>query len=212
MDQAVQELGRRVDELARDRTRMVAILASMVEGVLVVDEQGRLQHVNDAARRMLKLEHECAQPLLRRGDPPSRHRRSHRPRPGRRRNRGPGTVGHARHQPHARRAGRAGGGRRPRRRAGDARHHRSAPGRSDPPRLRGQRLARAAHAADRDQGLRRSAAGRSRRRGGTAEVSRDHPAPFDAHGAAGQGSAAAGAARCRPGGASNWRRATSRDW
>jgi two-component system phosphate regulon sensor histidine kinase PhoR len=59
MDGAVQELGRRVDELSRDRTRMVAILSSMVEGVLVVDEQGRLQHVNDAARRMLRLDHEA---------------------------------------------------------------------------------------------------------------------------------------------------------
>jgi two-component system phosphate regulon sensor histidine kinase PhoR len=59
MDHAVQELGRRVDELSRDRTRMVAILASMVEGVLVVDDQGRLQHVNDAARRMLNLHHDA---------------------------------------------------------------------------------------------------------------------------------------------------------
>ena len=59
MDSAVQDLGRRVDELSRDRTRMVAILASMVEGVLVVDEQGRLQHVNDAARRMLRLDHDA---------------------------------------------------------------------------------------------------------------------------------------------------------
>ncbi len=59
MDNAVQELGRRVDELSRDRTRMVAILSSMVEGVLVVDEQGRLQHVNDAARRMLRLDHDA---------------------------------------------------------------------------------------------------------------------------------------------------------
>ena len=59
MDGAVQDLGRRVDELSRDRTRMVAILASMVEGVLVVDEQGRLQHVNDAARRMLRLDHDA---------------------------------------------------------------------------------------------------------------------------------------------------------
>ena len=56
MDQAVQELGRRVESLARDRARMEAILASMIEGVLVVDEQGRLQLVNDAARRILKLE------------------------------------------------------------------------------------------------------------------------------------------------------------
>jgi two-component system phosphate regulon sensor histidine kinase PhoR len=59
MDQSVQELGRRLDSLARDRARMEAILSSMVEGVLVVDEQGRLQLVNDAARRLLKLEREA---------------------------------------------------------------------------------------------------------------------------------------------------------
>jgi two-component system, OmpR family, phosphate regulon sensor histidine kinase PhoR len=59
MDQAVQELGRHVNHLTRDRARMEAILASMVEGVLVVDGQGRLQLVNDAARRMLKLEREA---------------------------------------------------------------------------------------------------------------------------------------------------------
>ncbi len=58
MDQAVQELGRRLGELFRDRARMEAILASMVEGVLVVDEQGRVQLVNDAARRMLRLDRE----------------------------------------------------------------------------------------------------------------------------------------------------------
>ena len=56
MDQAVQDLGRQLDGLARDRARMEAILASMVEGVLVVDAQGRLQLVNAAARRILKLE------------------------------------------------------------------------------------------------------------------------------------------------------------
>lgn len=60
MDQAVQELGRRLSDLARDRARMEAILASMVEGVLVVDEDGRLQLVNDAARRMLKLGREAS--------------------------------------------------------------------------------------------------------------------------------------------------------
>ena len=59
MDSAVHELGRRVEELSRDRTRMVAILSSMVEGVLVVDDQGRLQHVNDAARRMLDIHHDA---------------------------------------------------------------------------------------------------------------------------------------------------------
>jgi two-component system phosphate regulon sensor histidine kinase PhoR len=58
MDQAVQELGGRVDALERDRARNAAILASMIEGVLVVNDQGRLQLVNDAARRILKLEKE----------------------------------------------------------------------------------------------------------------------------------------------------------
>jgi two-component system phosphate regulon sensor histidine kinase PhoR len=56
MDQAIHEIGRRVDILERDRARMEAILASMIEGVLVVNEHGRLQLVNDAARRLLKLE------------------------------------------------------------------------------------------------------------------------------------------------------------
>jgi two-component system phosphate regulon sensor histidine kinase PhoR len=56
MDHALHEVGRRVETLERDRARMEAILASMVEGVLVVNEQGRLQLVNDAARRILKLE------------------------------------------------------------------------------------------------------------------------------------------------------------
>jgi two-component system phosphate regulon sensor histidine kinase PhoR len=63
MDQAVQELGRRMDSLFRDRARMEAILASMIEGVLVVDEQGRIQLVNDAARRILKLEQESVNHL-----------------------------------------------------------------------------------------------------------------------------------------------------
>ena len=56
MDDAAQSLGKRVDSLERDRARMEAILASMIEGVLVVNAEGRLQLVNDAARRMLRLE------------------------------------------------------------------------------------------------------------------------------------------------------------
>ena len=56
LDASVQEVGRRLEEQARDRTRMEAILAGMVEGVIVVDAQGRLQLVNDAARHMLKLD------------------------------------------------------------------------------------------------------------------------------------------------------------
>ncbi|MDP1569369.1 MAG: ATP-binding protein [Vicinamibacterales bacterium] len=59
MDTAVQELGRRLNELRRDRARMEAILGSMVEGVLVVDEEGKVQLVNEAARRMLRLEQDA---------------------------------------------------------------------------------------------------------------------------------------------------------
>jgi two-component system phosphate regulon sensor histidine kinase PhoR len=59
MDLAVREVARRHDALAADRARMEAILGSMVEGVLVVDGQGRLQLVNDAARRMLKLDRDA---------------------------------------------------------------------------------------------------------------------------------------------------------
>ena len=144
----------------------------MVEGVLVVDEQGRLQLVNDAARRMLKLEQRG------RSTAPYVEAIRH-----------PGIVEHIGRalageqteglelsvtrdtHPHAGRARRAGGRRRPRRGAGAARHHRPAKRRSDPPRLRRQRLARAAHAADRDQGLRRGAARRPRRRRGAASGS-----------------------------------------
>jgi two-component system phosphate regulon sensor histidine kinase PhoR len=56
LDDTVQELGRRLAELAQDRARMEAILAGMVEGVIVVDPHGRLQLANDAARRMLRLD------------------------------------------------------------------------------------------------------------------------------------------------------------
>jgi two-component system, OmpR family, phosphate regulon sensor histidine kinase PhoR len=56
MDAAAQELGARIGELARDRARMEAVLSGMVEGVLVVNRQGRLQLVNRAAQSMLKVD------------------------------------------------------------------------------------------------------------------------------------------------------------
>ena len=55
LDDSVQDVGRRLSEQARDRSRMEAILAGMVEGVIVVDAQGRLQLVNEAARQMLRV-------------------------------------------------------------------------------------------------------------------------------------------------------------
>ena len=51
-----RELTPRVDELSRDRARLDATLAGMVEGVLVVDTAGRLQLANRAAQTMLHID------------------------------------------------------------------------------------------------------------------------------------------------------------
>ena len=59
LDDSVRELSVR----AADRALLEAILGGMVEGVLVVNEYGRLQLVNAAARRMLKVT----------GEPEGRH-------------------------------------------------------------------------------------------------------------------------------------------
>jgi len=56
LDETVQRLGERASDLARDRARMEAILAGMVEGVLVVDSNDHVQLVNNAARKMLRLD------------------------------------------------------------------------------------------------------------------------------------------------------------
>jgi two-component system phosphate regulon sensor histidine kinase PhoR len=55
LDHSVHELGSRLQDLERDRSRMAAILAGMIEGVLVVDQAGRLQLVNAAAQGMLSI-------------------------------------------------------------------------------------------------------------------------------------------------------------
>ena len=56
LDATIQELSRRVGELSRDRARSDAILTGMVEGVLVVSADGRLQLVNRAAQQMLRVD------------------------------------------------------------------------------------------------------------------------------------------------------------
>jgi two-component system phosphate regulon sensor histidine kinase PhoR len=56
LDHSVQDLGQRLTELSRDRARLSAILGGMVEGVLVVNAQGRVQLANDAARTLLRLQ------------------------------------------------------------------------------------------------------------------------------------------------------------
>ena len=56
LDGSMQELGRRLDELLRDRARLDAILSGMVEGVLVLDAAGRIQLANRAAQSMLRMD------------------------------------------------------------------------------------------------------------------------------------------------------------
>jgi len=56
LDGSVQELGRRLDELSRDRARLDAILFGMVEGVLLLDAAGRIQLANRAAQGMLRMD------------------------------------------------------------------------------------------------------------------------------------------------------------
>jgi two-component system, OmpR family, phosphate regulon sensor histidine kinase PhoR len=53
---SVQELAQRLAERDRDWARMQAILSGMIEGVLVVDRNGRIRLANDAARRVLRLD------------------------------------------------------------------------------------------------------------------------------------------------------------
>ena len=56
LDASVQELGRRLAELSRNRHLTDAILASMTEGVLVVDARGQVKMANEAVRRLLQIE------------------------------------------------------------------------------------------------------------------------------------------------------------
>jgi two-component system, OmpR family, phosphate regulon sensor histidine kinase PhoR len=56
LDDTVRELARRASELAQDRARTDAILSGMVEGVMAVNREGRVQIVNGAAREMLALD------------------------------------------------------------------------------------------------------------------------------------------------------------
>jgi two-component system, OmpR family, phosphate regulon sensor histidine kinase PhoR len=56
LDSLTHDLAGRLADLEADRARMAAILSGMIEGVLVVNEHGRLQLANDAARRMLHID------------------------------------------------------------------------------------------------------------------------------------------------------------
>lgn len=55
LDTSVRQLGQRLEEMTTERAQLSTILAGMVEGVVLVDEDRRLVLVNAAARRMLQL-------------------------------------------------------------------------------------------------------------------------------------------------------------
>ena len=52
LDDTARELGRRMTELSQDRARTEAILGGMLEGVIVVNAEGRIILANEAARRL----------------------------------------------------------------------------------------------------------------------------------------------------------------
>ena len=56
LDASAQAMGVRIAELAHDRAQMEAILAGMVEGVLALDQHGRVQLANRAAQAMLNVD------------------------------------------------------------------------------------------------------------------------------------------------------------
>ncbi len=65
LDVTAHELGHKLSDLSRDGARTDAILAGMVEGVLVIDGQGRIQRMNAAATSILDIdERTINQPYL----------------------------------------------------------------------------------------------------------------------------------------------------
>ncbi len=57
-----ENLSRRVAELERERSEMTALVASMVEGVIALDDSGAVTTLNPASRRLLRLAPDTAPP------------------------------------------------------------------------------------------------------------------------------------------------------
>ena len=62
LHEVMRALAHRMAELDHSRGRLEAILTGMIEGVIVADAQGRVQLVNDSARRMLGLTGQTGEP------------------------------------------------------------------------------------------------------------------------------------------------------
>jgi len=60
LNQMAAQLSDRLDTITRQRNEQEAVLASMVEGVLAVDKDGRILNLNDAAAQLLELDSEQA--------------------------------------------------------------------------------------------------------------------------------------------------------
>ena len=216
LDESVQEVGRRLAEQARDRGRMEAILAGMVEGVIVVDPQGRLQLANDAAQRMLKLDsvgigrpyvETIRHPAIAR----TRGRDAARSHAG-----AAAALAAARSVPddHRPRGGRG------RRRATPAHgvvvvmHDITDLRRAD--QIRRDFVANVSHELRTPltaiRGYVEALSEERRRSRRQQAISRDHHAPYRAHGAAGEGSAPSGPARRRPGNGSRSSSARRARW
>lgn len=55
LNQMTDELRARIEELSEDRSQLLAMLTSMVEGVLILDPRGRVLQINPALERMFKV-------------------------------------------------------------------------------------------------------------------------------------------------------------
>jgi len=55
LNQMTDQLHRKIDELSEDRAQLLAVLTSMVEGVMVLDHRGQVLQINPALERMFGI-------------------------------------------------------------------------------------------------------------------------------------------------------------
>jgi two-component system phosphate regulon sensor histidine kinase PhoR len=55
LNQMTDQLRTKIDELSEDRSQLLAVLTSMVEGVMVLDRRGRVLQINPALERMFEV-------------------------------------------------------------------------------------------------------------------------------------------------------------
>jgi two-component system phosphate regulon sensor histidine kinase PhoR len=58
-DVMAEQLRTRIDSISQEENKVVTILAHMVEGVVAVDRQGRILHINESAARILRVRQEA---------------------------------------------------------------------------------------------------------------------------------------------------------